>query len=529
MDRNILIDPIIRMSTSGGATVHASLPEIYAALMCDEIDAFPALRPHQRHPWHAFLVQLGVLALQRAGLSEPPDDAEDWRGILRDLTPDFPEDEPWHLVVGDITKPAFMQPPASSVDRQKDYESKNRVETPDELDMLVTGKNHDLKINVAVNADPDDWLFALLTLQTMEGFMGAGNYGIARMNGGASSRPAFSITPSLRWGAHARRDIAALLTHVEEIAYKYEMDIEGPGLLWTLTWDGSKAEALRFDTLSPCFVEVCRRIRLHAVSADRLYATRATSKGERLQAKQLNGRTGDPWTPINEKEGKALTLAHGGFTYKRTVDYISSPDWEHPPLSKLAAAEGRSDEDMMLVARGMVRGMGKTEGYYERTVPLKKKTYTAVFGTGGGSRELSEIAYDRVEQVALVQSILRHAVSAFAAGGKTQGFSPDQRARAIPWANRLSDYADERFFEALQREFEADPGERAKIRKDWLMNGRDGVIDRARAILNAALDGMSCPAIQRYRARVRAENVFEGRIRGPKGFPELFDKEGDEE
>ena len=198
MDRNILIDPIIRMSTSDGATVHASLPEIYAAVMRDEIDAFPALRPHQRHAWHAFLVQLGVMAVHRAGLSDPPEEAEAWPRLLRGLTSDFPDDEPWHLVVDDIAKPAFMQPPASSEDKRKDY--KNRVETPDELDMLVTGKNHDLKINVAVNADLDDWLFALLTLQTMEGYMGRGNFGIARMNGGASSRPAFSITPSMRSG-----------------------------------------------------------------------------------------------------------------------------------------------------------------------------------------------------------------------------------------------------------------------------------------------------------------------------------------
>lgn len=525
--QNILEDSIVRVTMAGGATKQASLPEICAALMRDEIDAFPALRPHQRHAWHAFLVQLGVMAMHRAGLSDPPEEAEAWRCLLRGLTPDFPDDEPWHLVVDDITKPAFMQPPTSSEDKRKDY--KNRVETPDELDMLVTGKNHDLKINVAVNADLDDWLFALLTLQTMEGFMGAGNYGISRMNGGASSRPAFSITPSMRWGAHARRDIASLLTQMEEIAYKHEMDIEGPGLLWTVAWDGAKAEALNFETLSPCYIEVCRRIRLHTDSADRLYATRAISKRERVQAKRLNGRTGDPWTPVNGKEGKALTLAKGGFTYKRMLDFLSPPDWEQPPLLGLSSEEDRSTQEMMLVARGMVRGMGKTEGYYARTVPLKKKTYTALFGTAGGFQELSEIAYERVEQIAHVQKILRHAVSAFAAGGETQNISPDQRARAIPWGNRLSDYADERFFDELQREFEADPGERAEIRNEWLMNGRDGVIDRARTILDTAVEAMPCPSIHRYRARVRAENVFWGRIRGPKGFSKLFDTEGDEE
>ena len=47
----------------------------------------------------------------------------------------------------DLTKPAFMQPPASSEKKRADY--KSAIETPDELDMLVTSKNHDLKSAVA--------------------------------------------------------------------------------------------------------------------------------------------------------------------------------------------------------------------------------------------------------------------------------------------------------------------------------------------------------------------------------------------
>ena len=41
--------------------------------------------------------------------------------------------------------------------------------TPDALDMLVTSRNHDVKAAVMVDAAPDGWIFALLTLQTMEG------------------------------------------------------------------------------------------------------------------------------------------------------------------------------------------------------------------------------------------------------------------------------------------------------------------------------------------------------------------------
>ena len=68
---NVLTDPVIRCDASDGSRVGASLPDVYAELMSDAIDAFPALRPHQRHAWHAFLVQLGAMALHRAGASEP--------------------------------------------------------------------------------------------------------------------------------------------------------------------------------------------------------------------------------------------------------------------------------------------------------------------------------------------------------------------------------------------------------------------------------------------------------------------------
>lgn len=39
---NILTDPVIRTDKSSGLRVVASLPEVYAALMADEVDAFPA-------------------------------------------------------------------------------------------------------------------------------------------------------------------------------------------------------------------------------------------------------------------------------------------------------------------------------------------------------------------------------------------------------------------------------------------------------------------------------------------------------
>ena len=87
---NILTEPLIRMKPFSAFPIKASLSQVYAALMADEVEAFPALRPHQRHAWHAFLVQLGAMAMHRSGVSEPPENASRWADLIRGLTPDYP-------------------------------------------------------------------------------------------------------------------------------------------------------------------------------------------------------------------------------------------------------------------------------------------------------------------------------------------------------------------------------------------------------------------------------------------------------
>ena len=109
---NLLHDPLIRVRLTDGTTTAMSLPDVYSAMSTDGVAAFPALRPHQRHAWHAFLAQLGTIALHRAGRDAPPESTVDWRGLLRNLTPEFGDDEPWRLIVEDPARPAFMQCPA---------------------------------------------------------------------------------------------------------------------------------------------------------------------------------------------------------------------------------------------------------------------------------------------------------------------------------------------------------------------------------------------------------------------------------
>ena len=511
---NILTEDVFRFKRNDGSVSKASLPEVYALLMANDIASFPALRPHQKHAWHAFLVQLGTMATHNVGLTEPPTDTGEWRRIIRLLTAGFSGDEPWCLIIDDITKPAFMQPPASSVELEKEY--KDELHTPDELDMLVTAKNHDLKVAIGELGDVNDWLFALITLQTMDGNPGR-NPGIARMNGAYGSRPSFSLAPVAGVGTHVKRDITVLLEHRPTLIKDYPMTDGGVGLVWTQKWDGTSAEALTLNELNPFFIEICRRLRLSDDNG--LYAIKATAKHTRIEAKAMNGRTGDPWTPINLKDNKSLTLAVGGFTYKRIVEYLL--DWDNPILLRAAQSD---PDDMALVARAMRRGQGKTEGYYERIIPIGQKFRRAMM-TRASTQELGDIAKERVVDVGKVQSILRYAVSVFAAGGG-DSIADEHRNRANVWANRLDDIVDATFFDDLQFEFEADDSaERRVVRDRWLRNGEggDGVIDHALKILHDAEETLPCYGMRRYKARTQAEGVFEGMIRsGNRGFPDLF-------
>ena len=539
---NILTEPVIRMDTAAGPGIPASLPEVYAALMADQVNAFPALRPHQRHAWHAFLVQLGAMAMHRAGATEPPDDACEWRSIIRGLTPDWSDDEPWQLVVDEITKPAFMQPPARTLDEANDYNAP--VTEPDDLDMLVTAKNHDLKSALIADASSDDWVFALITVQTMDGDPGR-NPGISRMNGAFGNRPAFSITFSVTPGAHAKRDIIALLELRSTVLANYSAykPVGGKTLLWVPVWNGTPSDALQLSDLDPYYIEVCRRWRL--VEANSVIAEarkgKVIARGHRVAAQMLNGVTGDPWAPIDlrdKKGNKALTLTKGGFTYKRIVDYFDRSKFVLPPLAQPTPAEQSFPGTMHLVARAMVRGQGKTEGYHERIIPVRSKARSALLRRGGTDDDFGAVAQSRIEDIGKVQSILKDAVATFIARGENlQKMTPNERRRlreeASAWSDKLDEIVDVRFFEDLQGEIEVPAEDRAKrdrIRNYWRRNGVDGLIDHASAILKTAVASLPCPDTRRYKARVQADSVFRGRLRGNNGLPAAFantDKEND--
>jgi CRISPR system Cascade subunit CasA len=497
---SMLDEALIRYRTvADGRTVNATLPQLMLALAADEVRDYPALRPHQRHPWHAFLVQLAAIALNRAGGLEPFGSEAEWRAALLVLTPDDADGAAWCLV-SPPDSPALLQAPVPG-GRIDDWKSVTLA--ADELDMLVTSKNHDLKAGRARRGEPEDWFYALLSLQTQEGFLGAGNYGISRMNGGFASRPGVGIASTGHCGARWRRDLHALLATRERTAEARGLRSEGGlALVWLAPWDG--LSGLSFSTLDPHYIEICRRVRLQSDGGG-IRAISTGSKAARILSKELNGITGDPWTPVETDAGKALTISAEGFHYKLVAELLFGSKYQAAVAQDLSISH--SGERYVLIAQGVTRGQGKTEGYHERRVPISPKVRS--FLMSEQKAPLARISTQRIAAIGEVRKLLWLALAVlFNNGAPGKDSSDSVKDKASEFSRPFERTEDARFFDDLNDEVEAaDP---TAQRLQWLQ----GLVERAAAVLKVAFDAGPRSAIQRYRAQAAALSRFHGALRG---------------
>jgi CRISPR system Cascade subunit CasA len=505
---SLLDEPLIRYRRANTReTMHADLPGVFVALAADDVSDFPALRPHQRHPWHAFLCQIGALALHRADVAEPFDSPDRWRDALLALTPAHPDGAPWCLVAP-LDRPALLQPPVPEGSTEG---WKSTYQAADALDMLLTSKNHDLKAGRMSLAKPEHWLFALLSLQTQEGFLGAGNYGIARMNGGFASRPGVGIAAIGGWGKRWRRDTAVLMAERERIAEQNGLSAEGGlALLWLPPWDG--LTSLGFASLDPLFVEVCRRVRLR-LDPQGLSAVSTGTKAARVDAKARKGLTGDAWTPIDIAEGKALTLGARGFDYQLVAELLFGHKYAGGAAQTLGGVSPR--DRLQIVACGIVRGQGKTEGFHERSVALSPKVRSLL---GGGQRDqLARISTERIAAISELRKVLWGALTVlFNNGAVGKDLLDGVKAHATDFCRPFEQGEDSRFFADLTSEVEADDAQAARLA--WLV----GLAERAESVLRDAFTAGPRSGIQRYRAQSAALSRFHGSLRSEKSpLPQL--------
>ncbi len=486
---DLLVDPSFTVRRAGDERV-VSLPAVLAALQQGAVDSFPALQAHQAHAWYAFLVQLAAIAYHRAGGDRAPVGEDEWRKCLLRLSAGCRE--AWSLVVRELSLPAFLQPPVP----ERSLAGFKRVHRcPDEIDVLVTSKNHDVKGARIHCPRAEHWAFALVSLQTMQGYLGVGNYGIARMNGGFSSRPCVTLAPAsgLDLGARFSRDTAALLSIRSKLVddYGYRAD-DGHALLWLEPWDGEAQFGL--DSCDPFFIEICRRMRMEEGAAGPRCLF-APSKSMRLAAGESKGLTGDPWTPVKQ-DGAALTVSGAGFSYKLLQELLFSGDYR--PGATLAVQPG-DPKEMTLVSSVLVRGQGETQGLHERSLPLPGAARLRL-ARNEGRQQVAKLAKRRIEMAGEVQHrVLKPAVCALLQAGADDLDFRDERSKR--WIEAHDARVDEAFFEELWKGLDQSP-EVAEHSWSALL------VAYAEQVLEEAIRSTPLAGARRYRAIAVAENRF---------------------
>lgn len=489
-----------------------TLPEVLAALSRDAITVFSALRPHQRHVWHAFLTQVATLALLKDERSTLPVEASKWRALLLGLTPQHPDGAAWALV-SPLDRPAFLQAPEPSNSIKV---LKKQVPTPDALDVLVTSTNHDVKRTIMESATPEHWAYALVSLQTQEGYSGNTLYGISRMNGGWGSRPGVGVVPPGGLGARFKRDVLRLLELRPRLLETYPYPSGGGvGLVWLSAWDG--ATSLRPPDLDLYYIEICRRARL--VEDDGVLRARTVgSKVPRIDAKGLAGDSGDPWTPlVPDGDGrKALTVSVEGLVYHRVVPILfpdSSPTAIRPsPLQEVAPSD--PVDGLSILARVLVRTDKGTEGYHERLVPVSRAVRQG-FGPKQATDEMAALAAARVADAGTLATkvVYAAALTAFIAAPSAGERARDDntaKARAGTATLRFQELVDGVFFtrfnEAVKTIADASDtvAARREVRWSWILELRT----LGQSVLADVLSVAPTGAMRRDRTRVRAERRF---------------------
>jgi CRISPR system Cascade subunit CasA len=375
---------------------------------------------------------------------------------------------------------------------------KNLMLTPDELDMLVTSKNHDLKVARMAVSTSEEWIYALISLQTQEGFLGAGNYGISRMNGGFANKCGVGIHPSGAWGSRWLRDVAAVSKARANDVETFGFDgTSGHALLWAVPWDGN--DSLTFTSLDPWYIEICRRVRL-VNHKHGLHAFATGSKAARVAAKELNGITGDPWIPVDSVQAKALTIGPRGFDYKLTAELMLGSKFTKPTAQIWLPSD--DTEGVYFIAQGIARGQGKTEGYHERRIPVSR-TMRKAFLTQSTDK-LAKLAEERIAVIAELRTMLwTSLVVLFGNGmkdesGKDKDASGTAKDRANLFARPFEAQCDAHFFAELIEEIEAENSD--AIRQQWLVR----LAGRAESVLQTAFVAGPRSGQLKYRAQSAA-------------------------
>lgn len=517
VEYSLLEDSIFHVTGADGTVTCLSLPQVLARLSARDNLVFNLLRPHQRAPWHAFLVQLAYLALEGEAEAQPPTTPDAWAALLRALTPGHADDGPWCLINTDWQQPAFLQSSCSAA-RVADF--KRTADAAQDIDVLVTARHHDEKTGkLPLRRDAlDVAVYALVLLQGWSAFLGAGNYNTMRMNGGFSSRPQFRLAYGRGTGAEFRRDLQVLLDAQLELADEFvaqhpQADLPAlHRLLWLQPWDDG---SLSLASVHPLCLEVCRRVRLACVEGG-LLLHRASSNAMRVAAKDRRGVVMDPWVPVVlGDEPKALTAQAHTLGY-RSLQTLLFDDTKvlKPLLAKPSEAEQRANQPGTWIAQVLVSGDGGTDGLLQRELPLPAPVLTQLTTAPA---QLAQRSQQFVHLAGLASGkVLRSALLQFVDGGADVDWKNRDFTRAVePWADRYEEAIDAAFFDQLFDTVKQDLDDIA-AQKQWVA----WLEQAASTHLAAAVQALPTRDGSRQFARARAERLLRLSLR--KQFPGLL-------
>ena len=230
---------------------------------------------------------------------------------------------------------------------------------------------------------------------------------------------------------------------------------------------------------------------------------------------------------IKGEDRKVITQTQDGFTGRRMFSLMLSENYQSPLLAKPTKAEADTLDPMVLISRTLVRGQCKTHGFHESSINIRP-TLKRALAHPEDKLAAREIADAMDKQFFTVKRMITHALRVFAAQGNVEkpNSTETPRLRDHPANDKVlaqfEGLADHTFWDALQDELEAAPGNQQQARDHWLQNGTDGLLDHARTALAQAVETLPASAILRRRAQQEAIDLLDTRLRAKSGFPWLF-------
>lgn len=388
---NLLTEPLLRVETAAGLE-RMTLPGLLAALGEDRVEALTGIQRHQEEAFHVFLCSLATTILARNGDHDPVQSETYWRDGLRGLA-SAAGDDAWTLVVEDLSKPAFMQPPCTGM-----VFSKISV-CPDAFDTTEIAKNHDLKLARGEHTEPDLWVYVLVSSNMNAAYSKGGRDGFyfatpkAKKNrvGRVYVRPTIAGKLGRQWFF----DVACLLAYRSSLldkAYGYSAD----GILLTWTWEWRGKPQLQFRDLDPFFLETTRQHRLFVVDGGIEGRLAPSTEPLIYCPPNLVGNVGDPYVPIDASDDSAVSVSDRGWR----ADLLRAIVFEESiqsPLLRIAKTTTR--EGLLLRCSSIARSRRGTEGCHFRDLPIPKAALLFFNSSRSEVEPVAEISRAAVAEV----------------------------------------------------------------------------------------------------------------------------------